>query len=311
MKTLLLSISIALVPLLAEAQCFSSAGNPVGGSNNMGVLDKGTLSVVGYYRYSNSDRFFEGSKISDIRLIRNARYSFLGSLIAYGVSNKFTVESEVGYFINKVKTYSVPDGYSLCGAGLTNAVLSGKYQFYFNPEKKIEFSAAAGIKFPFTLNSLSVENVRLPFDLQPSTSTFGCVLQAYLIKEHSFTGMRYFLYSRAEVNATNRDGYRFGNVMVNSIYISRHLIRTSSWPVSGTVILQIRNEIRGRSSINQEVEPASGSVKFFLTPQINLSFHEKTNLSFLVDFPVYQTYQNAQIADKFSFAVVLNRPFLL
>ena len=205
----------------------------------------------------------------------------------------------------------MPEGYSLTGFGLTNALISGKYQVYYNPMKKIEFSLAAGIKVPFTLRSQTVNNVRLPFDLQPSTASIGCVIQSYLIKEDSFTGMRYFLYNRMEMNGTNQDAYRHGNVFINSLFISRHLIRTSNWPVSGTLILQLRNEIRGRSFINHVIESSSGSVKFIISPQLNLSFEDKLNLSVMIDLPCYQTYKNIQLADKISFAVVLVKSLML
>ena len=306
MRKLIFFVFLAL-PSIASAQCFSSAGNPVGGSNNMGNLDKRTLSLVAFYHNSYSDRFFEGDKPSSISLIDKARYNFMGALMAYGFSDRFTVEAEVGYFIDKTKFYAIPEGYSLKGFGLTNALVSGKYQIYYNPVKKIEFAAAAGLKFPFSLKSMEVNHVRLPFDMQPSTSTIGGVIQAYLIKQHSLTGMRYFLFSRFEANGTNRDGYRFGNSLVNSVFVSKHLIRTSMWPISGTVILQVRNEIRGQTFIREIPEPASGSFKLFLSPQINLAIREKFNVSFMVDLPVYQYYRNAQIADKISFSIVLNK----
>ncbi|MFO7616818.1 MAG: hypothetical protein R6V75_06170 [Bacteroidales bacterium] len=308
MRYLLILITLVVLPQIVRGQCFSSAGTPVGGSENMGVLQKGTFTLTGYYRHHLSDCFYEGSRRSDVGVIRDARYNYVGSLIAYGVTDRFTTEAELGYFINKTKNYAVPAGYSLTGWGLNNALVSGKYQIYFDPVNKLEYSLALGAKLPFSLTGQRVNDVRLPYDLQPSTSTVGAVLQSYLIKQQSFTGMRYFLYNRVEVNARNREGYRYGNVFTNSFFVSRHLIRTSSWPVSGTLILQLRNEVRGRSFIHDEIEPSSGSVKFFLTPQVNLAFVEKVNLSLMVDIPVYQYYQNVQLADRVAFTVVLNKP---
>jgi len=308
MKRLLVLALLAasLTPLYS--QCFSSAGNPVGGTGNLGVLDRRTLSTALIYKHFSSEQYFEGSRPSDINMMKHARFNYVGSFIAYGLTNTLTLESELGYFINKTKTYRIPDGYQLTGSGLTNAVLSAKYQLYYNPEKKFEFSAAAGIKTPFTLESKSVDNVRLPFDLQPSTAAFGAVFQAYLIKQDSYHGMRYFLYHRTEINTTNRSGFHTGPMFIHALMISRHLIRTSSWPVSGTVIVQLRNEIRGRNYIHDEVEPASGSNKLILSPQLNLAFHEKWNVSVMVDIPVYQNYQYIQLADQFGISVVLIKP---
>lgn len=305
---LLFLLPLLLFPGMVQGQCFSSAGTPVGGSENMGVLQKNTLTITAFYRHHLSDRYFEGSELIQDGAIKNARYNYVGSIIAYGITNRLTAEAELGYFIDKTKYYRVPEGYTLRGRGLNNALLSGKYQLYYDPVKKWEYSLALGVKLPFSLDGRRIDDVRLPYDLQPSTSTFGAVLQSYLIHQKSFTGMRYFLYNRIEWNATNREGYRYGPSMTNAVYVSRHLIRTSSWPVSGTLILQLRNEIRGRSFIHEEIEPSSGSVKFFLTPQINLAFVEKVNLSFMMDIPVYQHYRNIQLADRVAFTIVLNKP---
>ncbi|MCK5705158.1 MAG: hypothetical protein KAI29_28600, partial [Cyclobacteriaceae bacterium] len=68
------------------AQCFSSSGNPVGGSQNMGTLEKGVLSCIGFYRSSFSDRYFEGSSESGIDILKNANYNYSGSLLAYGLA---------------------------------------------------------------------------------------------------------------------------------------------------------------------------------------------------------------------------------
>jgi len=311
MKRLIFILLIPVLSYSAYSQCFTSSGNPVGGSGNMGVLEKGAMSVMGFYRYSLSDRFYEGDKRSGLTMIRNANYNFLGTLIAYGITDKLTVETELGYFINRTKNYSFPADYSLKGFGFTNGLFSGKYQIYFNPEKKIEFSAALGLKVPFSINGQTINNVRLPFDLQPSTYAIGGALQSYLIKEDSRTGMRYFLYNRVEVNNTNRDGYRYGNVFMNSLFVSKHLIRTSNWPVNITLIGQIRNEIRGRSFVNGTIESASGSVKFFVAPQINFSFIDHWFLSVMFDFPVYQYYNYIQLADRMAFTLVLVKPIPL
>ncbi len=296
------------LPQFLSGQCFTSAGNPVGGSGNIGTLDTKTISIVTFYQHSLSDRYFEGHQILDQGIISSADFNLAGMLLAYGITNKLTLEGEVGFFINKTKHYSIPEGFSLKGSGLTNGVISAKYQVYYNPDSKVEFSAAGGLKFPFTPNTQKIEHVRLPFDLQPSTNALGAVIQAFLIKQHSLTGMRYFLYNRLEINGVNRDGYRSGNSLSTSLFLSRHLIRTSNWPVSGTVILQLRNELRGVSYIYEETEPSSGSVKFFLSPQLNLAFHEKWNLSVLVDIPLYQYYKNIQLANRVGFSVILVKP---
>ena len=277
----------------------------------MGTLYRKSLSVIGFYRYSLSDRYFEGNKRSDITLLKNANYNMLGSLFAYGLTNKITLEAELGYFINRTKNYNKPAGYSLKGFGFTNTLVSGKFSLFFDPFKQIKYIAAIGVNIPFSTRSQVVDNVQLPFDLQPSTGSLGYVLQSYLIKEDSFHGMRYFFYNRLAFNSVNRDGYKFGNTLTSSVFISKHRMKTSNVPVDWTFILQLRNEIRGRSYINEELENSSGSVKFFLSPQVNLSVIELWNISIMVDVPVYQHYNNIQLADRMAFSIAFARNFEL
>lgn len=301
--------SLAFVKV--NAQCFSSSGNPVGGSQNMGTLEKKVLSCIGFHRSSFSDRYFEGSRVSDINILKNANYNYSGALIAYGLRNGLTLELETGYFINKTKNYNMPAGYSLRGFGLSNLLVSSKFQIINNIEKSFGWSASAGLKVPVKRELQYIDNVRLPFDLQASTGSYGVAFQSYLMKQNSFTGMRYFLFNRIDFNGTSRDGYHYGPSLTNSAFVSRHLIKTSSWPVSITLIFQVRNEVHGRNTIWGEPEISSGSVKFFASPQVNFSIHEIWNISILTDIPVYQYYNHIQLADRIALGVSLSRAFEL
>jgi len=293
------------------AQCFSASGNPVGGSQNMGTLDKGVLSSIGFFRSSNSDRYFEGSQESSVDILKNANYNYAGAILAYGIRQGLTLELEGGYFINKTKNYKIPQGYSLRGFGMSNALISAKIQILNNMEKSLGWSASAGLKIPFSREMQSINNVRLPFDLQASTGAYGVALQSYLMKQNSFTGMRYFMFNRIDVNGTSKDGYHYGPGFVNSLFVSKHLIRTSGWPVSITLIFQLRNEIHQQNSIWDEPEISSGFVKIFASPQVNFSFHETWNLSILTDIPVYQYFNHIQLAERFAIGISLSRAFQL
>ena len=293
------------------AQCFSSSGNPVGGSQNMGTLDKSVLSCIGFFRSSLSDRYFEGSQESSIDILKNANFNYAGTLLAYGLKQGLTLEMETGYFINKTKNYNIPAGYSLRGYGLSNALISTKLQVYNNMEKSIGWSASAGLKIPFKRNLQYIDNVRLPFDVQASTGAFGLAIQSYLMKQNSFSGMRYFMFNRVDINGTSKDGYHYGPSIVNALFISKHLIRTSGWPISITLIFQVRNEIHQQNRLWSEPEESSGSIKLFASPQVNFSLHELWNLSILTDIPVYQYFNHIQLADRIALGVSLTRAFQL
>jgi hypothetical protein len=97
------------------------------------------------------------------------------------------------------------------------------------------------VKFRFTREMQQQANVTLPVEVQPAIGAFGAVLGLSFVKENSGTGRRYFLSSRFETNAENKEKYRQGNSLFNSLYISQHL-RHPKLKDKWTAILQFRHE---------------------------------------------------------------------
>ena len=185
-----------------QAQCFSSL-NPVGGVSNLLVLEKNTLRFIASYHYGLSNEYFEGHEKSDYSLIKRADYNYSGIIIAYGVFNKITVEAETGYFINK--TYKFENS-TKSGYGLNNIIVSPKFSLITNHDKRFFISGSTGLKIPFGRELQKVDYVEVPHELQPSTHALGYVLQAFIVKENSFRGLRYFLVTRGEYNYKNNRG---------------------------------------------------------------------------------------------------------
>jgi len=63
-KYLLIILIVPAIQQSSVAQC-CSPGNPVSGSEYVGILHWKTLSTISYYRHSYSDTYFEGEEISD------------------------------------------------------------------------------------------------------------------------------------------------------------------------------------------------------------------------------------------------------
>ncbi len=283
----------------SQAQCFSSL-NPVGGISNLLVLEKNTFKFIGSYNYGLMDEYFEGHKRTDYSLVKKADYNYLAAVLAYGFFNKFTLESEIGYFLNK--TYEFENTTSK-GYGFNNIVISPKFSLVTNHDKRFYCSGSAGIKLPLTRELQKVDMVEVPHELQPSTHAFGYVLQAFIIKENSFRGLRYFFVARGEYNYKNRAGYRYGNYFAASAYLSKHLMYNrvkGDW----TTILQLRNEFRGRDRINDRTVEYTGGYSLLVVPQINFTIKEKWNMSLMGSIPVYQYFNGIQLATKFG--IILN-----
>jgi hypothetical protein len=308
---LFLSCNALIIILATEtgAQCLSSV-NPVGGTDNLLVLKKNTLRVISFYKYGEGTKYFEGSGHADFDLISKAFYNYGSVILGYGVTPKFTLELESGYFINKTQKYNLEPAYKLRGYGFSNFVLLGKHNVFTNPVKRIYLTAALGAKIPSSRNLQYVNYVKLPVEVQPTLGSYGAVLSSSLVKEDSFHGLRYFLTTRMETHLANKEDYRPGTSLFTSAYVSKHLMfpwLKGDW----TAIFQIKNEIRTYDKMNDSRKQSSGSLLFFVVPQLNYVLQDKWYLSAMADVPVYQHFNGTQLGAGPGFTLVMSRVFEL
>lgn len=298
-----------LSPAIIYAQCLSSV-NPVGGTNNLLVLEKNSLRIISFYKYGQGNQYYEGNSVSDFNLIDKAFYNYLSASVGYGLSWKTTLELEAGYFFNKTQIYNLDSGYRLKGQGLSNLVALIKHSIYSDPFKRVYITGAAGAKIPFSRSLQWDNNVKLPVEVQPTLGAYGGVFSASAVKENSGTGMRYFLTNRTEINTSNKDDYRPGTSVYTSFYISRHL--KAPWLKDNwTAIVQIRNEIRTPDKINEITKESSGSTLFFVAPQLNYVLKNNWYLSAMVDIPVYQNFKGTQLGANPGITFIVSRTLRL
>lgn len=307
MRFIIFLFLIFYLPCELFSQCFSSPGNPIGGTANMGTLKKNILRITSFYRYNYTNKYFEGDKPTDYVYYESANYNFIGSIIGYGLTDKMTFETELGYFINKTVYYAFTQT-PVQGKGFSNSVVSIKYRLYNNTSKLFGISASLGAKIPYSTKL--VEANTLPIDVLPSTGSYGIVAQTFFVKENSLKGLRYFLINRIETNTTNSWEYKFGNVYYTSVFVSKHLwFPWTKGDGAWTIILQLRNETRDKNMEYGKLIARSGSCLFFISPQINITIKKLWNLSIMADFPVYQYFNEIQLASKYAFTVNLTKDF--
>lgn len=239
-------------------------------------------------------------------MISKAYYDYLSAIIGYGLTDRWTTEFELGYYFDKTQLYNTQPSYTLSGKGLSNIIVSNKYNIYRNHVKRIYISSALGIKIPCTRTPREVDHVELPVELQPTLGAWGFVFNLSFVKENSEKGLRFFVTNKVETNFPNKDDYYLGTAVFNSFYISKHLM--FPW-VRGdwTTILQIRNEIRTHDKTEGEIKKYSGGTVFFIVPQINYVLLEKWYLSAMFDIPVYQYFNGIQLGAGYALTLSMSR----
>ena len=302
------------LPTDLTAQC-CSPGTPIGGTSALGVLDKQSTKIFLYYKYGYSGRYFEGSKPAESQSIKNGNYNYTGISLAFGIAEKITTEIETGYFINKTQNYVeniIPN--QQIGKGLTDVTLGFKVNFYRNLEKQLEITSGVGIKFAIGSYTQSNNGAILPRDLQPTTGSTDFIHILFLYKGYVEKHLRFFINNRIEFKRQNPETYKYGNLYATSFFTSYSL--SPGW----NIITAIRSEIRERDTrsstgfgiqIDNEREKViqSGSQKVFIVPQLSYSFGKDWILSVLVDIPVYQYYNDKQLASSYAVSLSISKEF--
>jgi hypothetical protein len=284
----------------------------VGASVYVGVLGKNWLRAITYYRYGYSDTYFEGhQKTGENVQLAKSYYNFAGIAVAYGITRRLTVEADAGYYFNKTQVFKTID-FSTTGYGFSNGSISAKYGLFVKPSSQTEITVGAGFRYPFTTSPQVIDGVQLNRDVQPSTNAFGISGMLFLNKGLPGINMRLFSINRYEYNFPDKLDYKYGNVLLNSLFASKQIVRY----LFG--ILQFRSEwktndmdfVNPNDSGGDKVTN-SGFWILTVSPQLSYSIAGKWNLTALFDLPVYKYYNGKQMTPKYSFALSLTRDFNL
>ena len=308
---LIICTCIVVLPLSSLAQCCST-GSPVGASVYVGVLGKKYLRAITYYRHSYSDSYYENDhKTSENVQLSNSSFNFAGLAVAYGVTKRLTIELDAGYYFDKTQNYKNID-YQAKGYGISNGTLTFKYGTIIKPIQQIELTTGIGLRFPFSTNPQVVDGVQLNRDVQPSTNAFGASVLLFFNKGFPALTLRLFSINRYDYNFPDGKNYKYGNTLLNSIFISKKIVTyffgilqfRSEWKTNDKDFAHTNTE-GGDNVIN------SGYILLTLSPQLSYSIAGKWNITGSFDIPVYKNYNGKQMTPKYSFALSLTRDFNL
>ena len=286
------------------SQCCST-GSPVGASVYVGVLNKNNLRLIAYYRHNFSDTYYEGAnKTSENNQLKSSNYNFSGIAIGYGITQRLTIETDLGYFFNKTQIFNTID-FSEKGYGLSTGGIALKYGAFVRPLKQFELTIGAGFRYPFNRYPQEKDGVQLSRDVQPSTNAFAVSGMLFLNKGFPSVTMRLFSINRYDHNFEDRLKYKYGDILINSVFVSKQIVKYFMG------ILQLRSEYRWKDEDDGVIRPNTGNYLLILSPQLSYSIAGIWNLSLLCDIPVFKNYSGKQLTPKYSFAIGLTRDFNL
>jgi len=299
-KFFLIIISLTVIEQTGIAQC-CSPGNPVSGSEYVGILPRKTLRTITYYRHSFSDTYFEGSEKSDDHGTQSG-YDFIGEVLSYGIIKKLTVEAELGYYIYKYQDSDVLGKFRTYG--FSNATVSLKYAV-LKTRKDMELTLGAGAKVPVSRKIFSNKLGPYPPEIQPSTGAFGFVAQLFFYKSFMEKKWRVVVLNRYELNGYNSEDYRFGDALFSSVFIGKSFAK--NWAAT----LQLRNEYRWEDWQSETRYLVTGGDIMYVSPQLSYTFRPRLTLSVTADIPVFRHYNGIQLGPKYAFGISLVKDFCL
>jgi copper chaperone CopZ len=306
MKPLFLLCIIALsLNLQTRAQC-CSAGNPSSDGGTSG-MSKNSFAVSSTFIHSYSDTYLEGSSPSDYVYLNNTNFDFGLLAFNYGLTNKLSISTELGYFIDKSIEFSFIDAKRKAG-GLGDAAIGIQYHLDSFKEQMINVSSSLKLSVPIGQFDQMDGNIILPIDIQPSSGSYK--LKSSFMIHKGFFGSKFSLstYWSSEFSQrinTERTDYKYGNLYNLGFKVSH---RTSKKLNSGLSLLIAHREKAGNNSVL--MNSTGGS---FLNLQPSISYQMKNNYSVnsSVNIPVYRNVNGIQLVNKYVLALGISKGFQL
>ena len=293
-------------------QC-CAAGNPV---NSNSLVPEGGANILGItysHIYSISDTYYIGDKITDREYIET-EFNFSNLSLTYGLTDKFNLITDIGYFFNKTQNF-VNDDYSRYAQGLGDLNIGFSYNSYQTEDRQFSISQTFRITLPIGEFNQVYDGIELPIDLQPSSGNYKYNLGIMLANRFGNSG--FSLYSinsieMAQFIETSTSEYKYGNLYNLSLIGAYQIIdELTSW-------LQIRCEIRDKALIATKSQPdiytylnATGTLNLFISPQLSYTIADSWTISSQFNYPIYINVNGEQLTNKYFIQGGISKSFNL
>jgi hypothetical protein len=329
MQIFLFRKSILLIFLLTayisniQAQCCGGgSGSPVAGGSSQGVLNENQMEINTNFQYIQTKKFFSGDK-PDTNYLDSYSSSYLYTRLAYGLSKKFTISLETGYWLNKTEV-GKNKAFTYKSSGFGDLIIFPRYNV-LNIEKnhkRTEVTLGMGIKIPLGSYNDSSEMVEpfsgdkyyitKPLSVQTSSGSQDFIFYAFVSQSNLYSNFRVFANAIYIKKGYNPIGEKMGDYASIGLFagktffdkLAATLQLKAEW-ISG---MEINETIREFAYPNYDPE-ATGSKKLFVVPQ--LSYNYKSFVIYaLSEIPVYQYVTKTQIASQFQTTIGLSYRFM-
>ncbi|MDT3737876.1 MAG: hypothetical protein RO257_00085 [Candidatus Kapabacteria bacterium] len=251
------------------------------GTSNVGVLKEGSLRIIGMNHFIHGSRFYSGSEELKKYYDEELNIHFMGLNIGYGLTKKFTLETEIGAFPDKDLNFGfIREKIS----GFSSAALIGKYTIYSDRANAQEITLGLGGRLPLTSNTTL-------------SGSPGLILQLFYFKNLT-DDLNMILFHRSELFAEGRDSINLGNSFVTSLFLTKGIIDDL------TGIIEARYDYLTKSNHDSTPIINTGRSILAIVPQLSYHFTD-ISISGFVELPIIKNYEGVQLSEKIGAGIAL------
>jgi hypothetical protein len=222
--------------------------------------------------------------------------------LAWGAGQKTTVFASMPIFGQK--DYEIGHGgtgssYNIRGLG--DLVVGARRALVSSPQRSLVLSL--GLKVPTGKNGIidDFDETILDPTLQPGTGS-GDVIPSLQWSTLGPAGTQLSLSGSYQINTTNDYKYRFGNEVITALTASRVFGRL-------TPSLQVKLNVRGRSSFVEEDVPSTGATVLYMNAGLRARTADAFGFYGFLLVPVYKDVNEAQLAARYSVLLGFSKTF--
>lgn len=300
--------------IYSQGCCSGGSASPIAGGTSQGVLNKNQLELAPNFQHDQSGKFFSKDRDTSA-MFENLSSNYLYMRLAYGLSEKFTLSVESGYFINRTQI-GLDYEDTIRTGGIADLIVFPRYEVYnkCTEKKKTEFVLGLGLKIPIGKNDDSIVFYTDPLSgqeyhhtapptVQPTNGSNDFIFYSFYINNYLKKNIRFFANSVYVLKGWNSLGQKFGNYASVSFFLSKTIYKRVG------LTAQLKGEWVGKMQTNKLIDmvafynvypESTGGRKLFFSPQISYTYKSFTAFV-LTDIPLYQYLNGSQVGSQFQF----------
>ncbi|MFH0894659.1 MAG: transporter [Bacteroidota bacterium] len=288
-----------MFPELTFGQC-CSAGNPAGGDGSNDGLNKNELRIFTSFKHSLSTDYFHLDSKEEIPYIEKSYFDYSNLSLSYGLSQRFTLHSELGFFYNKTQELKINNQDEMIKSqGLGDLSFYMRYVALKTVKPVSQLVFSAGTRLPVGAFNEQIDGVTIPISLQPSSGALklnASVFYSRKSPEKKFGWNSFALFEWSQEIDKGFLIYKYGHYLQLSVAGLYAITKDLN------IITNAKVELRGKDTreLEQEVESSGGAV-VFINPQVSYCLKKRWGIIAMADIPLYKYVNGYQLTNRFSF----------